>query len=120
MNLQIACVITADKKAKIVYTIAKTKKLASNTAKVTIKKIAKNVAATKIGHFKIFCKTIASIIVATGSAKNSNKISICQSGNIQNISISCYALPYFNRFMIEIRTFTDKLSDITTFDMITL
>ena len=51
---------------------------------------------------------------------DSNKISICQSGNIQNISISCYALPYFNRFMIEIRTFTDKLSDITTFDMITL
>ena len=45
MNLQIACVITAAKKAKIVYTIAKTKKLASNTAKVTIKKIAKNVAS---------------------------------------------------------------------------
>ena len=34
--------------------------------------MAKNVAATKAGHFNIFNKTIDNIIVAIGSAKKSN------------------------------------------------
>ena len=62
--------------AKIAYKIANTKNVASNAANATIKYIAKNVIATKIGHFNILCNTIASNIVATGRAKNNNKVSI--------------------------------------------
>jgi hypothetical protein len=40
----------------------------------TIKKIANTIAATKAGHLKIFCKAIEIIIVATGKAKNINKM----------------------------------------------
>lgn len=60
----------------MVYTIAKTKNVSSNTANVTTKYIAKNVIATNIGEHKIFCNTIANNIVATGNAKNNNKIFI--------------------------------------------
>lgn len=42
----------------------------------TTKYIAKNVAATSKGLFKIFCNTMASITVATGRAKNSNNVFI--------------------------------------------
>ena len=56
--------------------IAKTKKLSSNAEKVTIKKIAKKVADTKKGDLSIFCKTTDKIIVATGMAKNINKLFI--------------------------------------------
>ena len=40
--------------ARIVYTITKIKNDASKIAKATIKYIAKNVAATSIGHLSIF------------------------------------------------------------------
>ena len=43
---------------------------------VTIRKIAKKVAATRSGEFRIFCNTIAKIIVATGIAKNISKVFI--------------------------------------------
>ena len=69
-------VITAVTYASIVYIITKIKKLESNIANAMIKYIAKKVAATKIGHFNIFCRTIESIIVEIGNAKNSNNISI--------------------------------------------
>ena len=42
-----------------------------------IVKIAKNVDATNNGHFSIFCRTMASIIVAIGITKiNNNSVSI--------------------------------------------
>ena len=56
----------------IVYRIANIKKSEPNIAYVKIKYMAKNVAATKAGHFNIFNKTIDNIIVAIGSAKKSN------------------------------------------------
>ena len=62
-------------KANKLYNIAKTKNDSSNTVKANIRKTAKKVAATNNGQFKILCKTIDKIIVATGIAKNINKIS---------------------------------------------
>lgn len=59
--------------AKIVYIIAYTKKDVSKAENASIKYTAKKVAATRIGHFIIFCSTTARIIVAIGSAKYSNK-----------------------------------------------
>lgn len=53
-----------------------TKKLILPMTKVTIRKIAKITPATRIGHFKIFCKTIEIMITAIGKAKNSNNIFI--------------------------------------------
>ena len=50
INLAISAVINANN----AYRIAKTRKLSSNAANVTIRKIAKNVAATSNGLFKIF------------------------------------------------------------------
>lgn len=76
IKLQIALTKAAVIKASIVYIIANTKKLASKAAKVTIRNIAKNVAATNIGQSNNFSSTIANIIVATGMAKNSNKVFI--------------------------------------------
>ena len=73
---QINRTISAVTRASNVYKIANTKKLSSNTAKVIIKKMAKNVAATSIGDCNIFCRTIERIIVATGIAKNINKVFI--------------------------------------------
>lgn len=60
----------------MVYTIAKIKNASSNIENVTIKYIAKKVIATNIGEHKTFCNTIANNIVATGNAKNNNKIFI--------------------------------------------
>ena len=73
---QINRTISAVTRASNVYKIANTKKLSSNTAKVNIKKMAKKVAATSIGDCNSFCKTIERIIVATGIAKNNNKVFI--------------------------------------------
>ena len=57
----------------IVYTIVAIKKFKLLITNVTIKKIAKIVAETKGGHFKIFCNAIETIIVAIGKAKNISK-----------------------------------------------
>ncbi|MDO4975114.1 MAG: hypothetical protein Q4E61_02200 [Alphaproteobacteria bacterium] len=84
INLTNNAVISANN----VYKIANTKKLSSNTANVTIKKIAKNVAATNIGDCNSFCKTIDNIIVATGIAKNINKLFI-RISPIQILYIVC-------------------------------
>lgn len=73
---QINRAISAVTRANNVYKIANTKKLSSNTANVIIKKIAKKVAATNIGDCNIFWSTIERIIVATGIAKNINKLFI--------------------------------------------
>ena len=48
----------------------------SPTANVTIKNIAKKVAATSHGHLSIFCRTIDNIIIASGIAKNNSNKSI--------------------------------------------
>ena len=62
--------------AKIVSNIATIKKSESNAVNVTINYIAKNIIATNIGLFNIFCNTIANNIVAIGSAKNISKMFI--------------------------------------------
>ena len=79
------------------YNIAYTKKLASKNANVITKKMAKNVAATKSGFFNTFCNTIANITVATGKAKNINKVFICFSPILFIFSI-CYILCHFSLF----------------------
>ena len=43
---------------------------------ITIKNIAKKVAATSHGHLSIFCRTIDNIITASGIAKNNSNNSI--------------------------------------------
>lgn len=53
----------------IVYTTVNISNLISPTANVTIKNIAKKVAATSHGHLSIFCRTIDNIITASGIAK---------------------------------------------------
>ena len=69
-------VIVAVMYAIIVYMIAYIKKVSLNAENVTIRYIAKAVIATNIGQFNIFCNTIDNKIVATGSAKNNNKLLI--------------------------------------------
>ena len=69
-------VIVAVMYAIIVYMIAYIKKVSLNAENVTIRYIAKAVIATNIGQFNIFCNTIDNKIVATGSAKNNNKLFI--------------------------------------------
>ena len=69
-------VIVAVMYAIIVYMIAYIKKVSLNAENVTIRYIAKEVIATNIGQFNIFCNTIDNKIVATGSAKNNNKLFI--------------------------------------------
>jgi hypothetical protein len=64
---------TAVMKLIIVYTIVAIKKFKLLITNVTIKKIAKIIAETKGGHFKIFCNAIETIIVAIGKAKNISK-----------------------------------------------
>ena len=93
INLKINAVINAIN----AYAIAKTKKLSSNAANVTIKKIAKNVADTNNGLFIIFCKTIASIIVATGNAKNINKVFILALLSYRFLYIICFVNDYGDR-----------------------
>lgn len=66
-------VIHAAINASIVYIITNIKKSESKNTNATIRNIANAVAATSMGHFIIFCQTIAKIIVATGNAKNNNK-----------------------------------------------
>ena len=56
---------------------------------VTIKNIAKIIAATRGGHFKIFCKAIDIIIVAIGKAKNTSK------GFMFSLSFLLYFMHYF-------------------------
>ena len=60
----------------IVYTTVNISNLMSPTANVTIKNIAKKVAATSQGHLSIFCSTIDNIITASGIAKNNSNKSI--------------------------------------------
>ena len=59
---------------------------------VTIKNIAKIIAATRGGHFKIFCKAIDIIIVAIGKAKNISKMFMALFLSFFTI---LYVLPYF-------------------------
>lgn len=87
INLASNAVISANN----VYRIAKTKKLSSNTANVIIKKIANAVAATNIGDCSNLCKTIEKIIVATGIAKNINRLFI----RISPISNFIYSMRIF-------------------------
>ena len=51
-------------------------KICGITSEEEIRYIAKAVIATNIGQFNIFCNTIDNKIVATGSAKNNNKLFI--------------------------------------------
>ena len=48
--------------------------LIEKVVNVTIKKIAKIIAETKGGHFRIFCNAIETIIVAIGKAKNISNV----------------------------------------------
>ena len=64
--------IIADINARIVYRMANIRKLASKNANVTIKNIAKNMAATFMGQCNIVSNTLASIMVAIGNANNNN------------------------------------------------
>ena len=63
----------------IVYTTVNISNLISPIANVTIKNIAKNVAATSHGHLSIFCKTIDNMTTAKGIAKNNSNKSIYKS-----------------------------------------
>ena len=54
---------------------------------VTIKNITKIIAATKIGHLKIFCNAIDIIIVASGKAKNISKIPIIYYSPFSDINL---------------------------------
>ena len=73
-NLEIKHVSNATIYAIIVYIIVATRKLIFDITKVTIKNIAKMIAATKAGHFNTFCNAIEIMITAIGIAKNISKI----------------------------------------------
>ena len=75
-KLHIALKISAVTYEIIVYTNVKISSLISPTANVTIRKIAKKVAATNQGHLSIFCRTIDNIMTANGIAKNNSNKSI--------------------------------------------
>ena len=61
--------------ASIVYAIVATRNIKFPIINVTTKNIANIIAATKIGHLKIFCSAIDTMITAIGIAKNiSNKL----------------------------------------------
>ena len=57
----------------IIAAINASANVSENAVNETIRYIAKNVIATRIGDLNIFCNTIASSIVANGNAKNINK-----------------------------------------------
>ena len=76
------------------------------TINVTIKNIAKIIADTKKGHFKIFCNAIDHIIVANGRAKNISKISILISPFL--------ILLYFMLFQINLLNIKIKKLFVTT------
>ena len=66
---------SAVKQLKIAYAIVAIRNVRLSIINVTIKNMAKMIAATSIGHLKILCNAIEIIITAIGNAKKISSIS---------------------------------------------